>query len=124
MTVRGRNGVWLKTRQRRLRRETRSENINGSSMNGTEPPLTLLAEGAEYMLRADTDGAAYILSHKLQRLTAHLHNEDDARFRADYVTLIQQFPDWRADQTLAQLWDQGGYSWLATEDGGDNGDAG
>jgi hypothetical protein len=93
-------------------------------MNGTELPLTLLAEGAEYVLRAGADGAAYVLSHKLERMTAHLRNEDAARFRVDYETLISQFPDWRADQTLAQLWDQGGYSWLATEDGGDNGDAG
>ena len=39
------------------------------------------------------------------------------RFRADYETIQRQFPDWKPDQTLAQLWDQGGYSWLAAQDG-------
>ena len=28
-----------------------------------------------------------------------------------------QFPDWNPDQMLAQLWDQGGYGWLAAQDG-------
>jgi hypothetical protein len=42
------------------------------------------------------------------------------RFKADYDTVMQQMPGSDPDQILAQLWDQGGYSWLAAAeaDGG------
>ena len=49
-------------------------------------------------------------------LTAHLQGEDATRFRTDYDAIRQQFPAWKPDQTLAQLWDQGGYSWLAAQE--------
>ena len=39
------------------------------------------------------------------------------RGSADYAGDQVQYPDWKPDQTLAQLWDQGGYSWLAAQDG-------
>ena len=47
---------------------------------------------------------------------AHLRGEDAARFHADYEAIKQQFPAWKPDQTLAQLWDQGGYGWLAAQE--------
>ena len=47
---------------------------------------------------------------------ARLQGDDAARFRADYEAIKSQFPTWPTDQTLAQLWDQGGYSWLAIEE--------
>jgi hypothetical protein len=86
-------------------------------MDQTEGPLETLAEGADYALAAGSDRARYVLRYKPDRMTADLKGEDAARFRVDYATVTTQFPDWRADQALAQLWDQGGYSWLATEDG-------
>ena len=49
-----------------------------------------------------------------------LQGDDAVRFKADYDTVLQQMPGSGPDQILAQLWDQGGYSWLAAAeaDGG------
>ncbi len=80
-------------------------------------PFTPLAEGAEYELLRSSDGAVFILRLKTDGLTAHLQGEDAARFLADYEAIKFQYPDWKPDQTLAQLWDQGGYSWLAAQEG-------
>jgi len=74
-----------------------------------------VAVGAEYELFASQDHGVYLFSFKPDRLVARLHGEDAARFQADHATIVGQFPNWTADQTLAQLWDQGGYSWLATD---------
>ena len=71
----------------------------------------------EFELLALADGASFILRSKADFFTAHLQGEDATRFQADYETIRAQFPDWKPDQTLAQLWDQGGYSWLAAQDG-------
>jgi hypothetical protein len=81
-------------------------------------PYTLLEGGAEYELLSSADGTAYKLRFKTEHTTAHLAGEDAGRFRQDYAAVKAQFPGWQADQTLAQLWDQGGYSWLSVEDGG------
>jgi hypothetical protein len=77
----------------------------------------VIAEGTEYELLSSGDGAAFVLRFKTDQLTAHLQGDDAIRFRADYEALKMQYPAWQADQTLAQLWDQGGYSWLAEQDG-------
>jgi len=79
------------------------------------PALALLAEGVEFSLFASEKKRIYRLSFKPDHQVALLQGEDGARFQTDYATLVAQFPNWTADQTLAQLWDQGGYSWLATE---------
>jgi len=86
-------------------------------MSADQPVLALIAEGAEYVLRASEDGTVFVLRFKTDGLTAHLAGEDATRFKADYDTIKQQFPTWQPDQLLAQLWDQGGYSWLATQEG-------
>lgn len=86
-------------------------------MSANQPVLPLVAEGVEYALRAAEDGAVFVLRCKTDGLAAHLAGEDAARFKADYDTIKQQFPSWQPDQMLAQLWDQGGYSWLATQEG-------
>jgi hypothetical protein len=78
---------------------------------------TLVAEGSEYALHTCDDGAAFVLRFKAESMTANLQGDDATRFRADFEAIKLQHPDWEADQTLAQLWDQGGYSWLATQDG-------
>ncbi len=80
-------------------------------------PLNLIAEGAEYALLGSEDGASFVLRFKTDQMTAHLEGDDASRFRNDYDTIKQQHPGWEPDQTLAQLWDQGGYSWLAAQDG-------
>ena len=82
-----------------------------------ETGAVVIAEGTEYELLSSSDGAAFVLRFKTDQLTAHLQGDDAIRFRADYEALKMQYPAWQADQTLAQLWDQGGYSWLAEQDG-------
>jgi len=86
-------------------------------MNDASEGLRLVEEGSEYALLSSTDSSVFALCFKPDNLTAHLEGEDAARFRQDYATIRQQFPAWKADQTLAQLWDQGGYSWLAAQEG-------
>jgi hypothetical protein len=86
-------------------------------MTENGPPLTLVAEGAEYELLRSEDRASFVLRFKADHLTAHLQGDNAVRFQADYETVKQQFPSWNPDQMLAQLWDQGGYSWLAAQDG-------
>ncbi|MFG1424300.1 hypothetical protein [Roseixanthobacter liquoris] len=76
----------------------------------------VILEGEEYQLCGD--GASFVLRFKTEHMVAHLAGDDAARFQSDFDTVQQQFPGWKADQALAQLWDQGGYSWLATEEEG------
>lgn len=85
-------------------------------MSGNQAAVTSIAEGEEYELLAGEDGASFILRSKVDFSAAHLQGEDAARFRTDYDAIRLQFPDWKPDQTLAQLWDQGGYSWLASQE--------
>jgi hypothetical protein len=86
-------------------------------MNENQASASLIAEGNDYELLATPDQASFILRSKADFYTAHLKGEDATRFKADYETIQRQFPNWKPDQTLAQLWDQGGYSWLAAQDG-------
>jgi len=85
-------------------------------MSGNQAAVTSIAEGEEYELLASEDGTSFILRSKADFFAAHLQGEDAARFRTDYDAIRLQFPDWKPDQTLAQLWDQGGYSWLASQE--------
>ncbi len=78
---------------------------------------SLISEGEDYELLAADDGASFVFRSKADGLAAHLRGEDALRFRADYDAIKAQYPAWRPDQTLAQLWDQGGYSWLAAHEG-------
>jgi len=74
-------------------------------------------EGDEYALEVSADGAMYVLRFKEEHMTATIEGEDAERFRSDYDEIKSQYPEWSCDQVLAQLWDQGGYSWLAIQDG-------
>ena len=86
-------------------------------MSEKQASASLIAEGKDYELLASEDKASFILRSKVDFFTAHLQGEDATRFQADYEAIQRQFPDWNPDQTLAQLWDQGGYGWLAAQDG-------
>lgn len=85
-------------------------------MSEPQASVSQIAEGKEYELLASDDGSSFILRSKADFFTAHLRGEDAVRFRTDYDAIRLQFPDWKPDQTLAQLWDQGGYSWLASQE--------
>lgn len=78
--------------------------------------VVLISEGDKFELLASEDRASFVLRSKADFFVAHLQGEDALRFRADYDAVKQQFPDWKPDQALAQLWDQGGYSWLAAQE--------
>jgi hypothetical protein len=86
-------------------------------MSEKPTPFVAVAEGAEFELLGSEDGTSFALRFKTDRLVAHLQGDDATRFRADYDAIRLQFPAWKPDQTLAQLWDQGGYGWLAGQDG-------
>ena len=86
-------------------------------MGDNQASVSLIAEGRDYELLASEDKASFILRSKADSFAAHLQGEDAMRFGADYEAIQLQYPDWKPDQTLAQLWDQGGYSWLAMQDG-------
>ena len=82
-----------------------------------EPAMIhLISEGEDYELLASDDRTSFVLRSKIDCLAARLEGEDAARFQADYEAVKRQFPDWKPDQALAQLWDQGGYSWLAAQE--------
>jgi hypothetical protein len=76
-----------------------------------------LEAGEEYALKAAPDRTCFFLHNKADGMIAELHGDDAVRFRQDYEELKIQFPDWNADKLLAQLWDQGGYGWLAQQEG-------
>jgi hypothetical protein len=86
-------------------------------VNLSSATLSPLFEGDKFQLFGSEDGASYVLRSKDDFFVANIRGEDAARFRADYEAIRLQFPNWQPDQTLAQLWDQGGYSWLAAQEG-------
>lgn len=75
-----------------------------------------IEDGQEYSLLTSADHASFFLRDKANGLTANLRGEDASRFRQDYEEIKARYPNWSADQLLAQLWDQGGYSWLAEQE--------
>jgi hypothetical protein len=85
-------------------------------MSETRAPVSLLSEGQDYELLATDDRTSFVLRSKADHFVAHLRGEDAMRFQADYEAIKLQFPNWKPDQALAQLWDQGGYSWLAAQE--------
>ena len=84
-------------------------------MAENDQAFTLLEDGNEFALSAGQGG--YRLRNKSEGTCAELQDEDAERFRADYEELRTRSPEWEPDQVLAQLWDQGGYGWLAKEEG-------
>lgn len=82
-----------------------------------EVTLNTVSDGDDYTLLASGDETHFVLRFKPEALAADIAGEDAERFRNDYKAVKAQFPDWSSDQVLAQLWDQGGYSWLAAQDG-------
>ncbi|MGB8364074.1 MAG: hypothetical protein ACLQUZ_11785 [Rhizomicrobium sp.] len=85
-------------------------------MTDAQGQLALIAEGNEYALLSSDGGTTFVLRSKTDHLSAHLQGDDAARFQADYAVVRNQFPAGQTDQILAQLWDQGGYGWLAVAD--------
>ncbi|MGA7809171.1 hypothetical protein [Bradyrhizobium sp.] len=85
-------------------------------MNDPSGPVRLLSGGEKFELFASADRACFVLRSKADYFEARLQGEEALRFGSDYQVVTQQFPAWKPDQTLAQLWDKGGYSWCAAQD--------
>lgn len=85
-------------------------------MNELEPNYRLIEDGAEYALSVAKDEASFTLRNKPDGTVVNLSGEDASRFRQDYDELKGRYPEWKSDQLLAQLWDQGGYGWLAQQE--------
>lgn len=83
----------------------------------TDTVFTLLAEGVQFVLSTNDGCTEYLLRNKEEASTAHLDGEDAEAFNQEYAAIKSQFPEYSTDQMLAQLWDQGGYSWMAVSDG-------
>ncbi len=81
-----------------------------------QEPMVVIAEGELYALRSSGNGSAYVLSSKYENTSAHVQGDDVAEFLREYESIKGQYPGYDTDQTLAQLWDQGGYSWMAVPD--------
>lgn len=76
----------------------------------------LIAEGNQFALYSLDGGAICTLRCKEESTTARIEGEEVAAFLAEYENVKAQYPGYDNDQVLAQLWDQGGYSWMATPD--------
>lgn len=71
----------------------------------------------EYELRSNEDKSVYTLRFKTEDQLVTLAGEDLESFLKEYNLHKIQYPHYTADQRLAQIWDQGGYSWLAAGQG-------
>jgi hypothetical protein len=82
-------------------------------MAEAEELSTFVEGGEEYELRANEDRTAYTLRYKTEDLIVSLQGDALQEFLKEYNLIKIQYPQYGADQRLAQIWDQGGYSWLA-----------
>lgn len=88
-------------------------------MTDKQAPTTFVEGGDEYELFANDDKTAYLLRFKTEGLTVPLEGEQLDAFLKEFETVKKAYPAFGPDQRLAQIWDQGGYSWLAMEATGD-----
>jgi hypothetical protein len=79
-------------------------------------PIVVIAEGRQFALLSCGNDATYVLRSKDEGSSAYVEGDDITAFLHDYESIKSQYPDYDTDQTLAQLWDQGGYSWMAVPD--------
>lgn len=87
-------------------------------MDDANSEFAVLEEGDEYaLLSSNAQQSAFRLRNKSEASCAFIENDDALRFQADYQTLKSSNPDWASDKILAQLWDHGGYGWLAKQEG-------
>jgi hypothetical protein len=82
-------------------------------MGEMEELSTFVEGGDEYELRANEDSSAYSLRFKTEDQIVSLQGADLESFLKEYNLIKVQYPQYSADQRLAQIWDQGGYSWFA-----------
>jgi len=84
-------------------------------MTDCKESMNFIEGGDEYELHATEDKTAYMLVCKIEDQTAILQGEQLAAFLAEFDLVRRQYTSYTPDQRLAQIWDQGGYSWIAAE---------
>lgn len=85
-------------------------------LSGLPEPIEGVADGDLFALLKCGDGAVYALRCKEDKTVALFKDDDLAAFLAEYEAVKASYPTYSSDQVLAQLWDQGGYSWVAVPD--------
>lgn len=81
-----------------------------------EDEYQVIADGNNYKLLANKEGTIYLLKSREDASTVQVEGHDMTTFLSDYEAVKAQYPNYDTDQILAQLWDQGGYSWMAVPD--------
>ena len=89
-------------------------------MTDKQDPTVFVEGGDEYELFSSEDRSAYLLRFKTEGLSVPLSGEQLEAFLKEFETVKKAYPNFGPDQRLAQIWDQGGYSWLAMEAAGDS----
>lgn len=79
-------------------------------------PIEVIAEGEQYAMLSCGNGTLYVLRSKEDKTSTFVEGDDIAEFIAEYEKTKSAYPDYKADQILSQLWDQGGFSWMAVPD--------
>lgn len=87
-------------------------------MTDKQEPTELVEGGDEYELFSNADKTAYLLRNKVEGLSVPLEGEQLEDFFKEFEKVKKGYPNFGPDQRLAQIWDQGGYSWLAAEAAG------
>lgn len=85
-------------------------------MRDLPEPIEVIAEGDQFSMLSCGNGSLYVLRSKEDKTSTHIEGDDVASFLQEYENIRTSYPDYSADQTLAQIWDQGGYSWMAVPD--------
>lgn len=76
----------------------------------------IIADGIQYALLSNDNGKSYLLRYKEERQSCLIEGDEASSFIQEYESVKTQYPGYDTDQILAQLWDQGGYSWMAVSD--------
>lgn len=84
-------------------------------MKNVAAAAAVIPAGQEFELNVSSDRRCFVLLSKADHFIAHLEGADAARFEADYSAVRRRLPHLNSDQTLAQLWNNGGYSWYAAQ---------
>lgn len=84
-------------------------------MNPITPVAGVISAGEKFELKASPDRGCFVLLSKTDYFIAHLDGADAVRFQANYHALRHELPHLDSDETLAKLWNDGGYSWYAAQ---------
>ena len=79
-------------------------------------PTEVIAEGEQFSMISCGNGSLYALRSKEDKTSAYIEGGDIPTFLAEYENAKTAYPAYNADQILSQIWDQGGYSWMAVPD--------